>query len=93
MVPTGVRIRTQALPVDKLKTKDQKKASTGWLSNTGSNVSNVVLSGSPRGLPDRETIIIILIRTCPTLLQKNAFDSHWKVNDVERDIYPKRTKE
>lgn len=44
------------------------------------------------GLPDRETIIIILIRTCPTLLQKNAFDSHLKVNDVERDIYPKEDK-
>lgn len=44
------------------------------------------------GLPDRETIIIILIRTCPTLLQINAFDSHLKVNDVERDIYPKEDK-
>ncbi|EOM7016922.1 GNAT family acetyltransferase, partial [Escherichia coli] len=22
-------------------------------------------------------------------MQKNAFDSHLKVNDVERDIYPK----
>ena len=45
------------------------------------------------GLPDRETIIIILIRTCPTLFaKKNAFDSHLKVNDVERDIYPKEDK-
>lgn len=44
------------------------------------------------GLPDRETIIIILIRTCPTLFAKNAFDSHLKVNDVERDIYPKEDK-
>lgn len=44
------------------------------------------------GLPDRETIIIILIRTCPTLFAKNAFDSYLKVNDVERDIYPKEDK-
>lgn len=44
------------------------------------------------GLPDCETIIIILIRTCPTLFAKNAFDSHLKVNDVERDIYPKEDK-
>ncbi|MDG9697343.1 hypothetical protein QC281_45675, partial [Streptomyces sp. DH17] len=25
-------------------------------------------------------------------MQKNAFDSHLKVNDVERDIYPKEGK-
>lgn len=54
-------------------TQSKKKPARGWLKNTGSNVSNVVLSGlHRRGLPERMAIIIIIIRMCPVFFKKNA---------------------
>ncbi|ELY5929568.1 hypothetical protein ACSDIA_003304 [Cronobacter turicensis] len=66
----------------------KKKPAPGWLRNTGSNVSNVVLSGCSVGVPpERMTIIIIIIRMCPDFFEKNlGIDRQEKTIDVERDF-------
>jgi cytoskeletal protein CcmA (bactofilin family) len=68
----------------RLRENAGKKASTRLAKNTGSNVSNVVLSGLPHRFPERMAIIIIIIRTCLPFLQKMAVDALCKVVMLKR---------
>jgi hypothetical protein len=71
-LPSGTISFSFSEPEQKVGLK--KKPAQGWLRNTGSNVSNVVLSGlhPERVPPERMTIIIIIIRMCPAFFRKKC---------------------